>query len=164
MFELMTMTMSPWGCLTTQAASKEAGLVCEAIRETRGQFQKTETFGFVPRNVLEDLEKIRSTCSEEGWDGFDATPISDSVIQQAKAFLSTMPLDMHPIDVSPEPDGHISFEWYRATTRVLSVSVSPSGDMHYAAIIGPAKSYGTEPFTGVFPCQISGLIDRIFAL
>jgi len=41
------------------------------------------------------------------------------------------------------------------------VSVSPEGDLHYAALLGPNKAYGTELFFGEVPKAILDLIARV---
>jgi hypothetical protein len=43
----------------------------------------------------------------------------------------------------------------------LSVSVSPDGELHYAALLGLSKAYGTEPFFGEAPRPILDLIFRV---
>jgi len=49
-------------------------------------------------------------------------------------------------NVGAESDGHITFEWYTSPRHILSISVSPDGKLHYAALIGSRKAYGTEDF------------------
>jgi hypothetical protein len=42
------------------------------------------------------------------------------------------------------------------------VSITPEGDLHYAALIGPNKAYGTEVFFGEVPAGILDLIRRVY--
>jgi hypothetical protein len=44
---------------------------------------------------------------------------------------------------------------------VLSISVTPDGNLHYAAISGLRTSYGTEPFFDIVPRTIINLIFEI---
>ena len=62
--------------------------------------------------------------------------------------------------VGAEPDGQITFEWYQSQRRILSVSVSQEGDLHYAALLGYSRRYGTEPFFGEIPADILKLVHR----
>gem|GEM_PF-6609959 len=41
------------------------------------------------------------------------------------------------------------------------VSISADGNLHFAALLGLTKAYGTEPFVGEVPKIISDLIQRI---
>jgi hypothetical protein len=43
------------------------------------------------------------------------------------------------------------------------VSISPDGELHYAALLGSAKTSGTEPFVGDVPKVICDLIARVTA-
>ena len=65
--------------------------------------------------------------------------------------------------IGAEPDGQITVEWYRSPQRTLSVSISPDGELHYAALLGSAKTCGTEPFTGAVPNVVADLIHRVTA-
>jgi hypothetical protein len=53
-------------------------------------------------------------------------------------------------------------EWYRSPRRTLSVSVAPGDDLHYAALFGPSRVYGTEAFFGEIPEGILNLIRRVY--
>jgi hypothetical protein len=65
--------------------------------------------------------------------------------------------------VGVEPDGHLTVEWYRSPEETLSVSISADGDLHFAALLGLTKAYGTEPFVSEVPKMISDLIHRVTA-
>jgi len=47
--------------------------------------------------------------------------------------------------------------------RTLSVSVSPEGELHDAALIGPNRAFGTETFFDEVPVTIVDLIRRVCA-
>ena len=65
--------------------------------------------------------------------------------------------------IGVEPDGHITFEWYRDPGRVLSVSIGPDGDLHYAALLGGvSRVNGTEPFFRDVPKEIGEAVRRLF--
>jgi hypothetical protein len=54
-------------------------------------------------------------------------------------------------------------EWHRSRRRTLSVSVSPEGELHDAALIGPNRAFGTETFFDEVPVTIVDLIRRVCA-
>lgn len=111
--------------------------------------------------VTDELSRVAHECGIANWDGYGATPVAQQTYVQARSFLDALPLGMPVPSVGAEPDGHITLEWYRSPRRLLSISVSPEGDLHYAALIGPARAYGTEPFLGEPPPPILDLIHRV---
>lgn len=66
-------------------------------------------------------------------------------------------------DIGAEADGQLTMEWYCSPRRTLSVSISSEGELHYAAMIGVSKAYGSEPFFGEIPEAIMNIINRIMA-
>jgi hypothetical protein len=79
----------------------------------------------------------------------------------AHKFLAALPLDIPAPSIGAEPDGHITLEWYRSPQCTLSVSISPKGDLHYAAFFGLERICGTEMFRARMPQALSDLIARI---
>jgi hypothetical protein len=110
------------------------------------------------------LVRVAEECRSENWDGYGAAQVTDKTFWQAFHFLSALPLAFPKPSGGAEPDGHLTFEWHRSSRRTLSVSVSPEGDLHYAALIGFSKAYGTEPFPGTVPKIILELIQRVCSL
>jgi hypothetical protein len=115
------------------------------------------------KGVFDELCSVADECHSPNWDGYGALPITDETYRLAFRFLEVLPPGTPAPSVGAEPDGHITLEWYSSPTRTLSVSVSPEGELHYAALIGPAKAYGTELFLGASPKVIVDLIHRVMA-
>jgi hypothetical protein len=111
--------------------------------------------------MFEELLKIFEECREPNWDGYRAQAVREETYHLAHQFLAALPLGTPVPSVDTEPDGNLTFEWYRSPRRTLSVSVSPAGDLHYAALIRSAKAYGTEPFFGELTKAIGSLIQRV---
>lgn len=111
-----------------------------------------------------ELSVVAVECGSPNWDGYGAAPVSEDAIDEARRLLWALPLGISTPSVGAEPDGHITFEWYRSARRTLSVSVTPEGELHYAALIGSSRAYGTEPFFGEIPRTIMELIRRVTAL
>jgi hypothetical protein len=149
---------------SSRAASATADYITNAFNLSYEHLLQSHTFGFMTLNVLEGLEKLQQDCTKQGWDGYNAIPVSPATIELAKSIIAVFPYNMYCPEISAEPDGHVSFEWYRSPLRVLSISITQDGDIHYAALIGSAKAYGTEQFKGTFPHVILDIIQRIFAL
>jgi len=105
-----------------------------------------------------ELAETWQECSQPNWDGYGALPILRETYEHARRFLLALPPGTPSPSIGAEPDGHITFEWYMAPRRTLSVSITPDELLHFAALVGPAKSCGTEPFFGEVPATI---LDRI---
>src|SRR4051812_9932951 len=91
-------------------------------------------------------DELRHACEEfqtAGWDGHNAAPVAEGSVRHAVLFLESLPATLIAPTVGAEPDGQVTLEWYRSERHVLSVSVSPEGDLHYAAFVGRNRHYGT---------------------
>jgi hypothetical protein len=108
------------------------------------------------------LELVRQ-CSRADWDGFGAEPVSDKAYELARRFVAMLPDTIPMPSVGTEPDGHITFEWYRNPDHVLSVSVGADGSIYYAALLGKKRRSGTEPFNARMPTEILQLARRVKA-
>ncbi len=95
------------------------------------------------------------------WDGYGAEPLRMETVQKARRFLDSLPLGFPAPTLGAEPDGQITLEWYQSQRRTLSISVSPEGDLHYAALLGHNKAYGTESFSGEIPKRILELVRSL---
>jgi hypothetical protein len=111
-------------------------------------------------NIMKILNDVIKSCSEKGWDGYTAEPVSEATICNARLLISVLPHDIPTPEISAEPDGHITLEWYRSP-NVLSISISPENLIHYAALIDSSKKFGTETFKGVFPEQIFKILKSL---
>ena len=113
------------------------------------------------RGAFEELFQTFEECREPNWDGYGAQPVSDETYHLTSKFLTALPPGTPGPSLGAEPDGHITVEWYRSPRQTLSVSLSPEGDLHFAALLGSGKTYGTEPFIGEVPKIIFDLIRRV---
>lgn len=149
--------------VTSQGTSDAARFVAERGEQGRRRLQDSYTLGMGGKGVFAELGAVAEECHLPNWDGYEAAPIRDETYLLAYRFLDALPLGTPAPSVGAEPDGHLTLEWHRAPRRTLSVSVSPEGDLHYAALLGPRRAYGTEPFFGEVPKVILDLIRRVTA-
>jgi len=163
----LTMTSDesfPSRFIQTGGASDAAYFIAEQAQKGRRLLQSSYSLGLEAKGVFEDLLKVAEECRFPNWDGYGAAPVMNETFWQAYRFLDALPFGFPAPSVGAEPDGHLTFEWYRSSRRTLSVSVTPEGDLHYAALLGPSKAYGTEPFIGDVPRLILELIHRVIYL
>jgi len=151
------------GSAPTHGASETAWFVAVEAEEGRRRLQESYAFGMAGKGVLSELLQTVKECRDPNWDGYGAEPVSDITYHVAEQFLKALPLGTPAPSIGAEPDGHLTVEWYRSLRRTLSVSISSEGDLDYAALIGSAKAFGTEPFLGEAPRTIVDLIHRVMA-
>lgn len=152
------------GSAPTHGASATAWFVTDEAERGCHRLQDSYAFGMVGKGVLSELLQTVKECRDPNWDGYGAEPVSDGTYYLAQQFLKALPLGTPAPSIGAEPDGHLTVEWYRSPRRTLSVSISPEGDLHYAALMGSAKAFGTEPFFGEAPRAIVDLIHRVMAV
>lgn len=151
-----------FGNMQTTGASNVAHYIGEQVGKGLERLRMSASFGYGMDVASEELSSVAEECAATGWDGYAAIPIERETIWQAERFLKALPLGMPAPAVSAEPDGHVTFEWYKSPRRVMSVSISQEGELHYAALLGSRKNYGTEPFFGKVPSEIQRLICSVF--
>ncbi len=150
-----------WGERTTSASSPAARYVAEQAENGRRHLQDSFSLG-LGQEVFDELCSIAGACAEPGWDGHGAAPVRRETYQYAYRFLEALPLGTPTPTVAAEADGHLTLEWYRSPSRVLSVSVSPEGMIYYAALLGSSKRSGAEPFLDEAPDDVLRIIRRLF--
>jgi hypothetical protein len=111
--------------------------------------------------MFEELLKTFEGCRNPNWDGYGAQAVREETYHVAHQFLTSLPSGTPAPSIGAEPDGQITAEWYRSPQRTLSVSVSPEGDLHYAALLGAERICGTETFRTRMPQVLADLIKRI---
>ena len=141
--------------------SESAAYVREKIRDSFVELQRPEFYFSILKKALPALIELRNSVSEANWDGYGAVPVRAEAFARAYAFLEVLPNHLPVPTIGAEPDGHITFEWYASPHRLLSVSVSPAGDLHYAALIGPNRAHGTEVFYDRIPDSLIDLVRRV---
>ena len=150
-----------YSALPSRGASSTANFIATQAKCGHHRLQESYILGQRAKGVFSELYKVFADCSQPNWDGYGATSVTEHTLELAGNFLEALPLGMPAPSIGAEPDGHITIEWYRSTRRTLSVSVSPEGELHYAALVGASKYYGTEPFYGNAPKEIVDLIHRV---
>lgn len=117
----------------------------------------------LPARAFADLARVSRECSDKGWDGYEAKPITQGTCARALAFLNDLPLWMPAPDIVPEADGEIAIEWYIAQNQTFSVSIGENGPLHYAGLFGhDDEVHGVKTFDGAtVPDEILQLICRL---
>lgn len=116
------------------------------------------------QQVFQALAAQADACAKSGWDGHGAEPVSLEAYRCAYRFVETLPPGCPLPDIGAEPDGHLTLEWYRTSSRVLSLSIGPEGELNYAALLGDStRRTGSEKFGQEVPHDLLHLIHQVFA-
>ena len=141
--------------------SEEAQFVERELECGQQRLQESHYSGRRRTEVLDELCDVADECRLPNWDGYGAEAVSQDSYQVAYRFLEALPVGFPSPTIGAEPDGCLTLEWHRTPHHTVSVSVSPQSELHYSALVGPNRTYGTEVFFGDPPEVILDLIDRI---
>jgi hypothetical protein len=115
------------------------------------------------RQAVADLTNAVRQAGLPDWDGYGGAPVNSNSVDQTLRLLQYLPPDIPAGDVSVDPDGEVSIEWFREPRHVLSVSVSPTGKLSYAGTFGRSCVYGSEDFSEDYlPVAIRASLRRLF--
>ena len=92
--------------------------------------------------LLSALREMISECSVQGWDGENAVPIARAVVRNAIRVINSLPFTVGIPDIIPQSNGKIAFEWYRAPFHQLIISVGPTSNVAYSALLGNDRIMG----------------------
>lgn len=150
-----------WRGREISGESLDVRAVDEAIanEEISEEDKRLRHFGRTFRALIECLKET----SDENWDGYGASAINWESFKNALQFILNLPLEVPPPDVSVDPDGEISLEWYRNPRKIFSVSIGADGTLAYAGIWEKEEEHGTVYWKrGKLPRQILNWIRKIF--
>jgi len=138
----------------------EAAQVLERVQETIVQHQRSSVTLSRQQTLAEVFHAFRE--ADEGWKVSEGdNPISEEVMEIACRFVESLPFGIPSPTVAGEPDGHISFEWYKNSRRLLTVSIGPGDRLHWAALIGSEDPRGSGRFDSRIPDTILFCIQRV---
>lgn len=148
--------------LLQRGFSDAAQHVDDSTRRGRRHLNESNAFG-IESVARDELGSVWEQCREPNWDGYNALPVSQDVLRNTYLLLESLPIGFPAPSIGAEPDGALTLEWHRSPRRTLSVSVGPEDELHFAALFGPNRVYGTEAFFGEVPESILELIRRVYA-
>lgn len=153
---------------TLSCDSRTAGFSCAAtfVRQQLGQVLNHKlsslSLGRAIQMAHAQLQQVFEECSSPAWDGYGAEPVTFEAYINARRVLDALPPDIAMPTFGAEPDGHLTMEWYRTKSHLLSLSVSPEGDLYYAALLaGGRRRSGKEPFLGDLPADLLRIIRQL---
>jgi len=100
-------------------------------------------------------------CSSDNWDGYGAKAISFDSYLAAWIFWRMLPTTIPVPEISIDPDGEFTFEWYDEPRKVFSVIVEKGHRLTYAGLFGDNKVHGNEYFEHELPATILFNLRRV---
>ncbi len=142
-----------------QSRTAAAGGDADTLRKR----QLAQVIEFPPRlRLLQELRALLSPGAAEDWYGPGASPTSQQAAQETTSFLTELPASSLDLEISPDQDGGITLDWYRCEDRQLSITFDGSGQLYYAAILGPIERVsGRLPFYGSVPEEALRVLQRM---
>ena len=116
----------------------------------------------IAKEVIQKLNNIYEDCSQPNWDGYGAKPIDIETYYESQRFINCLPESLPYPEVTPDPDGEVSFEWFKNSKRIFSVSIGRNGELSYAGLYGIIKAHGAEFLGDELPKTILENIQRVF--
>lgn len=113
------------------------------------------------QEALDELWEVWDECRQENWDGYHALPVERETYHRAYILIEGLPLGFPRPAISAQPDGQLTFEWYRSPTRTFSIGIDPDGFIHYAGLFGTEKHYGTVVMLDTLPKRILRLAIEV---
>lgn len=135
-----------------------AGLIDRAARRPQNEIRNS-TLGH--QESLEELWEVWNNCRRANWDGFKALPVEQDTYTAAYLLIESLPLGFPRPSIGAEPDGQLTLEWHKSQRRTLSVSVDPTGYLHYAGLYGPNRRFGTLTFYASAPDELIRLVQDL---
>lgn len=140
----------------------ETGRFIDKVSALNRRFLRQTAFAIHSR-LLDELGEAWEECKHANWDGYGALPVTRDALRNAYCFLEALPFDFPAPTIAGNPNGFFALEWYRNPRRVISVNVTPDCLLHYAALRGANREYGTEAFYGDIPQAIFDAIRRVYS-
>lgn len=107
------------------------------------------------------LERLKNVSSTRGWDGEDAEPVSLASYNNARRFLSEVPLGIAAPDPGVDVKGQMTLEWRQSDGRLLSLTFDELGNVHYIVFLGFERIYGMRPVSLGYSEQLKDFLENV---
>ncbi len=136
------------GCVAAAASSYpssgvsgEAEFLEQSSTDLARHAERSEALFGGKAQVLTELAMLASECSQAGWDGYDALPVSAVIAKRTADLIRALPADVSMPSIAAQPDAGISLEWSRGRLQTAALSVDAVGRVSYAWILGDDRGH-----------------------
>ncbi len=145
-----------------RGVSPTSQYLVNAAEQISKHASETITLGW-REDLKQQLSEIQSRCDTNGWDGYEAIPISSKTLWAAIHFLTLLPDYIEMPDIVPEPTDEIGFLWEKREDITLLVSVSPE-TIVFVELFGSSKNHGELAFPSRLPTNIERMLLDYFRI
>ena len=111
---------------------------------------------------MAELADVIRECSEPGWDGYGAKPVTPGAAEHMRVFLDAVPRRLPKADFSADPDGCLTAEWSVVKKILVNVSLDGEGRLCWMAFEwGEEPRCGEVDFDGDVPQKLMRLLERV---
>jgi hypothetical protein len=143
------------------ARSDPAKNIEEMLEEIRRHLLLSYALSNPVEQALTELHEVLAEASREGWDGYDARPLSPLSCDFAIRFLNALPTNVPFPEVSAGTDGEVSFDWIFGERKALTVSIGPTGRCTFAWMFGQRTYRGTDWIDDEIPEEILSALGKL---
>lgn len=112
--------------------------------------------------LIAELDDAIEAAKESNWDGYGGVPTTTEAREGALKFINLLAPDIPDPEITPGSGGEVTFDWYRSTRLIFSVSIADTSRLYYAGLFGENKKLsGTEPLGHVLPDSVRLGISRV---
>ena len=136
--------------------SIEVAGMSEAADTLEREYKDSLRHYFEPRrSLIFEIEDVALQSQSEEF------PVDENTVILARLFVESLPRSTPAPEISADPDGDISFDWFGPNNKVFSLSLNGAGRLAFAGRFGAgAKDRGTEPMFDCVPPEILRKIWR----
>lgn len=114
------------------------------------------------RRLFEELQELLAPEASTVWYGEDRLPVRRQAVLNATCFLANIPATHLDLEISPDSEGGLNFDWHRSEDQSLSIIIDGLGHLYYAAILGSVERVsGRLSFNDAVPEEILRLLRRV---
>lgn len=160
-----TLEMVPPSNTLEKGVGKDSNQLWETEKKVSLHATQPISSGGWKRLLVSEAFEMYIECSEPGWDGYDASPLSEESFLHARSFIELIPVWAPRPDLVPSPEGWISFEWRSLMNRILSVTPENRVLIYAAALGSQNVHYGRvslEEYREKLPPHITEILSKYF--
>lgn len=142
--------------------------VSDVHERVNDMFRKAATHAYsayslgLRQNILPALENIWDECSVQGWNGYNAAPVTVAAMQDAFSYCEQLSTRRIP-DVYADPRGGIIFEWRNDPDSFFLLNFSGNGAIAYASVFGNEEIHGSSKAVRIIPENIRDIVATHFS-
>lgn len=122
----MLINQSPPPINITSEFNRTSNRVEQSLKYTKSEYKYSDTDDSDLQRNIDTINEFSSLC--EGWDGYDAAPISQPAIKEALRIIKVV--SRQP-EVFPTPNGYIQFEFSKDNNDYLELKITDNDVVVY---------------------------------